>query len=108
PHVQPPGRIREHLQDVVRRPRGVGARGERAALVPALLPACLHRLGVVSARPFRAAGHSGRSVFSLSLAPTEVAMASSTPFTKAAESSLPKRRAISIASSIVTDAGMSG
>src|SRR5262249_11204869 len=50
--------------------------------------------------------HAGRS--SRCLTPRTCAMWSRTPFTNAGDSALPKRRATSIASSMVTAAGISG
>ena len=48
PHMDAPGRIGEHLQHVVFRPRVVVAGGEDALVVPGLLPAHLRDAGVVA------------------------------------------------------------
>src|SRR5213080_5216278 len=104
-HVDAPGGVREHLEHVVRGLAWLGARREGACLLPTVLPLRLDRLRVVATLPLRRRHpHSGLFGF---LTPSTRAMWSSTPFTKAGESSLPKRRAISIASSMVTEAGMS-
>src|SRR2546426_813037 len=106
PHVDVPGGVREHREHVVRGRARLGTRREGARLLPAALPLRLDRLRVVAALPLRLR-HPHAGLFGFSLTPSTWAMWSSTPFTKAGESSLPKRRAISIASSMVTEAGMS-
>src|SRR5437899_1923607 len=105
-HVDASGGVREHLEHVVRGLARLGARREGARLLPAALPLRLDRLRVVAALPLRLR-HPHSGLFGFSLTPSTWAMWSSTPVPKAGESSLPKRRAISIASSMVTEAGMS-
>ena len=107
PHVDAPGRVREHLEHVVRGHPRLDARREGPRLLPPPLPLRLDRRRVVANRPLPLRHlHSALPAFSLS--PSTVATWSRTPFTNVDESSEPNRRAISIASLIVTGAGISG
>ncbi len=105
PHVDVSRRVREHLEDVVGGRARIRHGRERPLRRPALLPPPLDRLRLVARIPH---AHSGGTALSLSRTPSTPAMWSRTPFTNDAESSLPKRRAISTASLRVTDAGISG
>src|SRR5262249_25210360 len=99
-HVDVARWIREHLEHVAGGPPGRGARGELPLVGPASLPLRLARRRIVALPPPRVR-HAHSPGPEPLLGRTTVAIASSTPLTKAAESSLPKRRAISIASLMV-------
>src|SRR5207245_1337582 len=68
-HVDVPGGVREHREDVVRGQARLGARREGVRLLPAALPLRLDRLRVVAALPLRRR-HPHAGLFGFSLTPS--------------------------------------